>query len=35
MIEEGFHSRTGVGPRHAGTEWTFKLTITPIIPKLF
>lgn len=24
-----------IRPRGAGTEWTFKLTITPIIPKLF
>ncbi|MEA4854789.1 MAG: hypothetical protein AAGU21_08130 [Solidesulfovibrio sp.] len=24
-----------IRPRTAGTEWTFKLTITPIIPKLF
>lgn len=24
-----------VRPRHAGTEWTFKFTLTPILPKLF
>ncbi len=24
-----------IRPRDAGTEWTFKLTLTPIIPKLF
>ena len=24
-----------VRPRHTGTEWTFKLTLTPILPKLF
>jgi hypothetical protein len=24
-----------VRPRHEGTEWTFKFTLTPILPKLF
>ena len=24
-----------IRPRHTGTEWTFKFTLTPILPKLF